>query len=1076
MEPLSSFGISLAASYAIDIIKYIGKPAILTQIKRAFEKALLVYCPNSQIRESERNNLKGIIQVLQDNPSTVISEKTEVLKGTAKFFVLFEQQLAAQDQAYNFIKGVRDAQSFRMVLSSINEVKEEIVEQFKKAQSSSPELEAEYTRQLIQYESNLERFRPMTAFDNLLALESSFASYNFTPNNSIKSNLEYLKAKSMVFNLKKSDEAYKAFIRAYNLDSSLIKVKESACFSYFQIEEFEKAEMIAVEILEVDEFNGVAWAVKTMIAPNNILKNALLGVPKVVLKSIIFKRLVFLSLRLGDRYTDLHEAFDEYCIWVDVDYFDGSLTNYSNFHERLFIIESSISLFSRTMFVSYDELKADSKRLNSLIALLDSFLDAIKGSEIVGNFEGVGFYRSYLQYILDKNPQSVHKMKEHYDSLGKKDSIKLLLLANALQIIGELDAAIEVLVSQKEKSEQSLSLEIVCWSKKEDHAKVAMRAHEFLAKISSVHQHNLDFLFVVSETLRGIAKLKEFDVTEFTKNKEFSDKYILLLIQEFVKVQKNCVDGSTLENLNLVFNDIGDDSTSCRNHLALTYHLMNEHKLAVKVYETFVSSVEETEELFKYMVSLFHTKDRRSELLSLLEHWRHSFSFQPQLLKMELQFRVSLFDFETSLEICKKYLDQDESDEFILANYAIAISHIENVPNNNVNRLIKLAKVIDFEIFGCANHVGEVLIKKGYSVEALEIYFSQALKGISGAKQAYFMVALKMPESILRSLDEVCVGSYVEYEIDGLSTTVEVRKETEKLDQILGKRVGDNIVVSGKFGLSNTIVIQRIMNQYLWLYLEIMKEVKTNPFSDLPMESHNLSDYMGEGKSIFDFFKKLGGNEGYDRNEFLREYHEGKLSFTDITSSVYNNNYVRAFYDLQFEQKGIVEIPATHYCVHQMSYYDYFILDFTSLLSLFQLTRTGVIVPKTKFYLARGILHEIRSFKHEGLFISGSGYVIDEQFYDDLINWIDEYCDLPVSMSILNILANAPDDHKSDPMVNYFMGNASLMMDSEKSLLVTDDGHYARVFPTNSGKLVSSRLFLNHCTLIGLIEIKQKSI
>lgn len=1073
MEPLSSFAISLAAGYAIELVKYVGKPTILTQIKRAFEAALVEYSPNTQIREQDRRKLRGVIEILQISPATELSEETEILEGTARFFTLFEQHLAGQEQAYNFIKEVRDADRHREVLSTINDVHVDILEQFNRLQESSPELEDEYRRQLDQYKLNLENFRPVTALQNLEALEGGFDKYNFEPNNSIKSNLEYLKARCMAFDSSRSDETDKAFIRAFKLDGSLLKVKESACLSYYKIGETNDAETVVDEILQIDEFNAVAWSVRVLLSPEETLSATLSMVPKIVVRDLNFKRIVFLSTRLESKHNDLQEAYDTYEIWVDVDLFDGSPTRYENFHERLFLIESSLSLFSKGMFISYEELVAETKILNNLIGLIDNFLEAMNDSEISSNFEGVRFYRHYLQYILEKNPHAVFKMKEHYEKIGKIDGMKLLLLANALQIIGELDDAIAVINQQEKKTEESLSLEMVCWSKKEDAENVALTAHEFLKTVTTVNQYNLEHLFIVAGTLKNFEKLGDFDVIEFTEDKEFENNYSLLLIQEYVKLLKDEVDDNTLDNLRVAFEEIGDSNTKSRNHLALIYHLMNEHSLAVKVYETFIDKSEESEELFKYLVSLYHTKQRRSEVLDLLGYWRKNFSFQPQLLKIELQFRTGLFDFETCLEICKNYFEHDKTDPYIIANYAMAIDNIEN-SEAEITDLVNITKDVDFEIFGQAIQVADVLIKTGHPIEGLNIYYDQALKGSPNAKMGYFMVTTKMPKDTLKSHDEVVPDSFVEYEIEGNKAIIEAKEGIENLDQLLGKKVGDEWVFRGKLGSERKVKILRIMNRYLHLFSEITNEVHTNPFSDLPMESFDVREYMGEGKSIMDFFEKIGGKQDYDREQVIRDYYSGTLSFTDITGREYTGNYVRAYYDLKYEQKGIVEIPPTHYQLFPLSQYDYFILDFSSLLNLYQLTKDGIIEPNIKFRLARGIRHIIKSLQSEGLIIEGENYRIDRAFYQELLDWIDEHCDLSVSVSKLDILANAPEESKSDPMVNYFYDNVSLLMDSNKSLMITDDFQYTRVFPPTSGRLVSTRLFLYQCASLGFIKVNTK--
>ena len=97
MEPLSSFGISVAAGIALDIYNE-SQSTVKKEIEKAFDSALVSWCKNSDIRERKRSEIKKALEKIIAEPE-LISDLDGIDSELNSFFKKFDEAIAKRHTA-----------------------------------------------------------------------------------------------------------------------------------------------------------------------------------------------------------------------------------------------------------------------------------------------------------------------------------------------------------------------------------------------------------------------------------------------------------------------------------------------------------------------------------------------------------------------------------------------------------------------------------------------------------------------------------------------------------------------------------------------------------------------------------------------------------------------------------------------------------------------------------------------------------------------------------------------------------------------------------------------------------------
>lgn len=922
-----------------------------------------------------------------------------------------------------------------------------------------------YKELVSQIEIFIQTFRPKSALELLNDLESNIATKEKI-DEKIKNNILFLKVTCESMLDPNSEEVSKAFIRAYNCDKENFELKEIACFRQYKLREFAKAKDLANEILELDEYNPVAWAVKTLVIDSSSLKFVLEKVPATVYNDQNFKRIIYYSSIDKKTYTDLTEVLQENALLLFPSDYDGTSLTYQNYKQRLFLIQSCISKLSLNVLISFNQREIYNRDEVELInSILLDFTNCIKDTELESEFLNIFFFKQYCEYLLNGTKVYVDQMFHFYKILKQKGELTLLLMANSLQQIDDFDNAIQIIEESKEKTSQMLDLELFCLLKKGDKEQFNTRCREKLELTTDINSSNILMLSGLLETLADFNLLAEYSLDNFLESKSFEFEYLKEYLKELYKIYSDSFDDSTIPTLAKISPEIFARNVELLPYLSLCFYNLGEFSKANEVFDKFIDGNVETPDLPFYIDSLYQSKENHEKLLFLLEKWRLDFSFNESLLRLEISLRIKLFDWESSLKCCELFLTKNLKDEFVLTNFAITISEIEEENKSLLwDSLIEKLSGFEFKIYSNASNVSSILISNDFQLKALEIIYPWALdKSNAQARLDFFNACIRVPKGTLEEYELVEIGRFVKYQTsDELNHFIQVVEGHEFTSALLGKKVNETIEIQSKYGKkTSSVVIKRIMNKFLSLHDEILNEVEKNPFSEIPMEAFDASEYMGGEKSIIDFFKEIAGNgSAQDPDINFEKYYKHELCFSELIISEFNSNYVRGFYNVKFDRKGITQINPSLYQNYSPNSENEYILDFSSILAFYEAHKKFGLVFNAKLVVNKSILSILNTYSRDFIFYSGNGYELNKEFYTDLKNWIKANCELKTSISILEKDKLPRIATNNQLFENYIFDVISLFNESPTSVLITDDAIFSRAIPINSGRIISTNLFL----------------
>lgn len=1088
MEPLSSFGISIAAGIALDIYnKSQGKVKI--EIKNAFEEALKLWCVNTDIRERKRNELKSTLNKFIIEPELLADVKNQSPELDS-FFEKFDEVLAQFSAAYHYIKEIKDLERYRKEVSFLASIKDTVEDTNKKLTdfiennlpSSNKLLEEEWKRQLLVYNESISTFKPKTALTLLLRLEESFASNNIKPSNHILSSIEFLKAQCYELT-NKAKEMYQSYIKANNLNSSTIIIKEKACYSYSKTGEKTKSNNLINEILKYDEFNSVAWAMKIILNEGKDLESLIIQTPKFVRSDWNFKRLVYLNILNNIDYEQQIEIFNKYD-FLNVSYDEEPLT-LDNYKKALFVIEITLSQLLRAPYIEFTRNQTnDIDFIKNTNKILRHFFEQMSESEILTNYRTIEFCYYFTEFVLTGKSDSVAKMETLYREIKKHDVSLLMIVANSLQLNGEIDEAIKIINEQDTKFIETIHLEAFCYLKKLDIENYIRVSKELLNSINKIELNTLESILSIPVMLFQNNRITDIELSDFVDNKEFESEYLKKLVSAFIRILKKESNDEDIKTLQSIEDEIIKTNSSIRLYIPYSYFILENWDLAIKSFNKYLSKDRESRDLFFYILALEKTLSKHKELLELLEFWRNNFSFNEELLRIEADICRQLPDWNKCLTISDKYLSIHNSDESFLVLKLISLN--EQNPKDKyegIGELSEIFKSFNFKFYGHIQIVVRVLIENKYYQIALDILYNKAIdNGNIQARMDYFLATTQLPEGFLQEKDVVEQGSYVKFSLGKEIKFIKIQEGNPLAEKLFGLKTGDTVKIERPMVKTiDSVQILRIMDKYLSLHDEILEDVKSNPYSGFPMQLVEFKETSREGlnKTFIELFGAEGTIQKERQEDAFKKYYNFNLSFTELIIQIYNYDYLGGYFNLIIFKDGITQIPLVYYPKNIPIKDLEIVIDFSSLLILHQISREHKIVFANKFLIAKGVVEYIRAYlkkerldprKKMSINITHEKVTADKMpedaslsnvvFLEKLLDWIDSNCTETIVTSKLDIIRKLDGEQENDTFMNLIIENISLVMEKENRIIMTDDSIYYRFYPIQSGKTISSEFYV----------------
>ncbi len=1088
MEPLSSFGISIAAGIALDIYNK-SQGTVKKEIKNAFEKALISWCKNDDIRERKRNEIKRTLDKFIAEPELLadINNQSPELNS---FFEKFDEALAQYSAAYHYIKEVKDLERYRTEVSFLSSIKDTVEDTNKKLtdfiENNLPEssalLEEEWKRQLIVYKESISNFKPKTALNLLLKLEESFVTNNVKPSNSLLSSIEFLKAQCYEL-IGKAKEMYQSYIKANLLNSATIQIKEKACYSYAKTGEKEKSNNLIDEILKYDEYNSVAWAIKIILDEGKNLESHILETPPLVRNDWNFKRLVYLNILNGTDFELQMEIFNKY-EFLNESYDEEPLT-LTNYKKTLFVIEITLSKLLRAPFIIFTRNQTnDINFIKNINKILGHFLNEVSESEILNNYKTVEYCYYFSEFVLTESRESVLKMRSLYDAINKHDISLLMMLANSLQLIGEVDEAIAVINKQETKFIETIHLEAFCFLKKSDIENYIRVSKELLNSITKIDFNSSESILSIPVTLYENNRINDIEVADFLTDKDFETEELRKLVTSIIQILKRENVENNIQDLQSIEDEIFKLESSIKFYIPYSCFVLEKWDLAISSFRKYISKDKQSRDLYFYILALEKSLSNHKELLELLAIWRNGFSFNEELLRIEADVCRQLPDWNRCLIISEKYLSKHPSDESFLVLKLIALNEIDiKEKTKKIEELAEVFKTLDFKFYGHVQNVSRVLIENKFYQIALDILYNRATDtGNIQARMDYFFATTQMPIELIQEKEIVDLGTYVKFSINNETKFLKINKGNSLAEKLIGHKTGEIVSIERPMVKTiDNVQILRIMDKYLCLHDEILEDVKSNPYSGFPMQSIEFKDTSPEGlnKTLMELFGAEGTIQKDRQDDAFKNYYNFNLSFTEIIIQIYFSNYLGGYFNLISFKDGITQVPMIYYPKNILTNDVEIVIDFSSLLILHQISREHNIVFEHKFLIAKGVVEYIRAFlKQEKLEpkekmsinITLDGVTADKIpedasnsnviYLQRLLEWIDSNCSETIVASKLDLIRKLEGKIESETFMNLMIENLSFVMEKENRILLTDDSIYFKFLPIQSRRTISSELYV----------------
>ncbi len=932
------------------------------------------------------------------------------------------------------------------------------LQEIKEILKDNSPLKDEWFKQIQLYKNLLNEYKPKTALKLVEALETRLNDSNLSSNSILRSEIAYLKGLCLEMIKNRVTDAYKCFIIAYELNSIKDVVKERACISYYMTEEYDKAQVLVNDILSTNSLNEFANAINVLLKPDSIAEG-MNSVSKIVSGNRDFNRIIHLNVRNKEQFNNLVTSHPQLIQdGVVLTLLESTHQNYKN---NLYIAEVAITRFLREFKILFNTIDYDNNRLLiSTHNLLDSFMKLLQNSEITEYYVQIDFFRVFTGYLISKDDAAVFELQRLYNQNNNNDELLSLILSNVLQQSDKIDEAIQILNGMSQETPNSISLLLYCHYRADDiesYATTANRRIKLLEKIDSL---------ATEEILRMVGvlavhdKAKDIDLDKLSNISVEVPQYF-----EFIKIYRDLyVSGPKEEYTEWL---LANKDVILKSEISISHYLQDAFFLN-KNFDECITIVELKEDQFlsafeisNYIWALHYAKANNHKLLKWLKHWRNNLPYNSAFTKLEIQKRTLISDWGECLDICKYAISHDQ-DELFMLYLAISCFHLNST--DEIENYVKTLAKFNYQNAVTALQVANILLQFKFHKEGMELcYYWAKEKDNKQARTMFFMSFLKLPwDDFFVTFDEVEEGCYVFYKIngkdEGFVKIIEPNDEFSK--QLLGHKTNDVIEIKRPLGnIVDSYKIGIICNKYLALKMEIIEETK-NPQSGLGMQSFNIE----EDGSPLDIIHQIAGLPNENPYNVYEEYYSQKILFSQLafSTSELRENLIHVYYKLVYEKNGLLKMdPKAFPLLDFFQEYD-FILDFTSLLHFYILEKEGKYTFKNKFKIPSFIMVLINSYRNEPLgMVHHEDYVLDKEYYDHLIAWINEKCEIINPASLLDIMDDATTGNTiENELGRYLINQAAMVQEFPNSVLITDDLFFYTMYPLSQKKLISTDVFL----------------
>lgn len=920
---------------------------------------------------------------------------------------------------------------------------------------------SEYRQQLDKIEQLIDQFKVTTALGLLEDLERRVRTSNLPQQDIILSKLFYLKGlcKCEISDIPRTDAAAD-FIQAYKRNTNDTDLRDRACVEYLNLNEGGKAELMADQILAIDEYNRTAWYVKAINAVD--LKAFLTTIPRIVFEEYNFQ-MTMVSHVTGLGKLKLLEDLHEFSLRADIAFDKYDKLKFHALEAWRQAIDLAINKFFNDFPLRYihgDQfLYKDHTFLGPVFKLVENFVSPLDGTEISKSIDHQRFFYGYFGYLMTNGTEFLKAVEDTYPKVKDVGWDFTFCYCQLLNHQKDYDKSLKLVESYFSETKDNRSDAFLMQSAL---LMVMGREHQipdiftsYLKGVELIEERN--GLNILNAFLRAFAgKADETltsDMIELIDQKCFKNEELRSLLNIILTVRYlQNYDKEKIYGRLLALMEFDGFDSNWKNLIAEALNTIGRRSEALGFMDTYIDKKVIGESLRLY-INFLHDQltdkyaegdSRAEELLKLLEFWRLNSTYDmKEFMLYEHNLYRELNDLEKLEEIDEKLHLLYPEDEQLLLIYLNVLER-----GGKLEKISELASSIKYdfenEMFGV--NVSIILIRSkadvGKGFEILSRLASDRNNTI--ARRNYFGLSLNMKEAFV-SYETVSKDNWVTYTADDALQTVRVEKETGIHKELLGKRAGE--VFSITSGISKRRVeirIIEILNDAFHLLRDIQSEMQ-NPANDLGFESIQMPS---DPKELQEFMKATFGKQGTEEKSYvetaLENYFKFRTGFTEITSAVFKQSYIDAYLNLT----GLVghkfttlPSPVTK-PVDRQSTDTVFALDFSTVLLFYFLEKNMDFKFKHRFAISFHIKNEIERELVELQAFPASKMTVQiteqsirrydvpddynekrRQFLLSLKGWIGENCEVDLVPEKLNLLPKFKDGEDLDDffkiMVDY---------------------------------------------------------
>ncbi len=972
---------------------------------------------------------ESIISKIQ-NDSQILPANTAEL---SLFFQIFTSEVKRSSYLMDFeMKELYHEKVFEISekLKETNSLLESVITDLKKDFAKLPVM---FKSELDEVEKQIFQFMPKSALERIRGMEKRMAEVS-VEDSFIIGKLTYLKA------LCKSDmnfekvEVAKEFIKAYRLSSTIQGIKDKACIEYLNVGESAKAISLANDILNIDEYNHTAWIVKVLTSPS--LVESLEDAPKVVKDSKAFQISMahnLISSNLIKSFAELNDIG----ISPDLTFKEDETFNYTTqryWYLKLNLIIQQISeefpthnIFDKITVYERSFLKDD------LTTALDKIYEGILSTESYEYRSHQIFYYHLIKYLKGPEESNLSKLLSTYGKV-KKHPVYLIPFVQVLVKHAKPDTALDLINEFLEDSKHEISSEvlliktlILAVKKEYDGARLTYKGYiELQGEINTNNAVNIINLFGVC--LMGFEGKKpnidlyqselDFVSERLVSSEKTLKSFVLTSIEARVSpepdIDKLKADLASIKNHEIF------ESEYLGFFLAVSYHSLGLFRETLNVLNRFVKK-DEISKYLRFYIDCLHdllTSDLDAqgagqELLSILEFWRLS-SDPPdkQLLLLEYDLVSRTGNSNKMLSISSKLYQNFKEDEQIIMIYFHSL-FMEKKLDKLSDESQKIPENYSEENTGL--QISRILKESGVNDGmSFTILHNLANDAKNKRSRAIYVGMSRYYEEEFKHFDAIEDGVFVKYEIEKKVITKKFEDIPIKIRELIrGKQKNQSVFY--KKELTQKIIKIRIIdifNDKVKLIQEIFKEA-SDPTSGLGLEMIEIDTSSVE--SMSEEFQKISGYQGtvnkITREQALNEFYNYNKGFTEIALSIFNDDFVTAYFYLTSSPNSFMCIPSFFLKGVKTESENRFIIDFPTLLLFYELSEKFDVNFKEKFVISPIIENEIRRKIIEGELEQGErmslditmeyvrrhSYTIEQQKKDinvlrKIEKWIEQNC------------------------------------------------------------------------------------